>query len=89
MERPTRVPGPLRLLGFFGRKPQAVGRETSPELEPELEEPEEMSITLPLGEGGELVECPLCLLPQPPEAFPTLASCDHRSCRACLEHTVL
>ncbi|KFP50338.1 E3 ubiquitin-protein ligase RNF19B, partial [Cathartes aura] len=30
-------------------------------------------------------ECPLCLLPQPPEAFPTLASCDHRSCRACLE----
>uniref|UniRef100_A0A8C0BJ12 RBR-type E3 ubiquitin transferase n=1 Tax=Buteo japonicus TaxID=224669 RepID=A0A8C0BJ12_9AVES len=50
-----------------------------------LEEPEEMSITLPLGEGGELVECPLCLLPQPPEAFPTLASCDHRSCRACLE----
>ncbi|KAM9617017.1 E3 ubiquitin-protein ligase RNF19B-like isoform 4-T6 [Morphnus guianensis] len=85
MERPTRVPGPLRLLGFFGWKPQAVGRETSPELEPELEEPEEMCIALPLGEGRELVECPLCLLPQPPEAFPTLASCDHRSCRACLE----
>ncbi|XP_069661439.1 E3 ubiquitin-protein ligase RNF19B-like isoform X3 [Haliaeetus albicilla] len=85
MERPTRVPRPLRLLAFFGRKPQAVGRETSPELEPELEEPKEMSITLPLGEGGELVECPLCLLPQPPEAFPTLASCDHRSCWTCLE----
>ncbi|XP_040984842.1 E3 ubiquitin-protein ligase RNF19B-like isoform X1 [Aquila chrysaetos chrysaetos] len=85
MERPTRVPGPLCLLGFFGRKPKAVGRETSPEREPELEEPEEMCIALPLGEGGELVECPLCLLPQPPEAFPTLASCDHRSCRACLE----
>uniref|UniRef100_A0A8C3CKZ0 RBR-type E3 ubiquitin transferase n=1 Tax=Cairina moschata TaxID=8855 RepID=A0A8C3CKZ0_CAIMO len=32
-----------------------------------------------------LVECPLCLLPQPPEAFPTLASCAHRSCQACLE----
>ncbi|NXH89922.1 RN19B ligase, partial [Edolisoma coerulescens] len=30
-------------------------------------------------------ECPLCLLPQPPEAFPTLASCPHRSCWACLE----
>ncbi|NWQ69406.1 RN19B ligase, partial [Neopipo cinnamomea] len=30
-------------------------------------------------------ECPLCLLPQPPEAFPTLACCTHRSCRACLE----
>ncbi|XP_054675960.1 E3 ubiquitin-protein ligase RNF19B-like [Grus americana] len=85
MEQPTRMPGPLRLLGFFGRKPQAVRGETSPELEPELEEPEEMCIALPLGEGEELVECPLCLLPQPPEAFPTLASCDHRSCQACLE----
>ncbi|NXL96892.1 RN19B ligase, partial [Tyrannus savana] len=30
-------------------------------------------------------ECPLCLLSQPPEAFPTLACCAHRSCRACLE----
>ncbi|NWT61871.1 RN19B ligase, partial [Erythrocercus mccallii] len=30
-------------------------------------------------------ECPLCLLPQPPEAFPSLASCSHRSCGACLE----
>ncbi|NXE01001.1 RN19B ligase, partial [Chaetorhynchus papuensis] len=30
-------------------------------------------------------ECPLCLLPQPPEAFPSLASCSHRSCWACLE----
>ncbi|GAB0185193.1 E3 ubiquitin-protein ligase RNF19B-like [Grus japonensis] len=85
MEQPTRMPGPLRLLGFFGRKPQAVRGETSPELEPELEESEEMCIALPLGEGEELVECPLCLLPQPPEAFPTLASCDHRSCQACLE----
>ncbi|XP_009461547.1 PREDICTED: E3 ubiquitin-protein ligase RNF19B-like [Nipponia nippon] len=85
MEQPTRMPRPLRLLGFFGRKPQAVGGEMLPEPEPELEEPEEMCITLPLGEGGELVECPLCLLPQPPEAFPTLASCAHRSCRACLE----
>ncbi|XP_074438453.1 E3 ubiquitin-protein ligase RNF19B-like isoform X2 [Larus michahellis] len=83
MEQPTRVPGPLRLLGFFGRRPQAIGGEKSPELEPE--EPEETHVVLPLGEGGELVECPLCLLPQPPEAFPTLASCAHRSCRACLE----
>ncbi|KAM9297832.1 E3 ubiquitin-protein ligase RNF19B-like isoform 3-T3 [Morus bassanus] len=80
MEQPTWMPGPLRLLGF-GRKPQAIGGETSPE----PEEPEEMCITLPLGEDGELVECPLCLLPQPPEAFPTLASCTHRSCRTCLE----
>ncbi|NXH14338.1 RN19A ligase, partial [Bucco capensis] len=30
-------------------------------------------------------ECPLCLLAQPPEAFPSLASCEHRSCRGCLE----
>lgn len=42
-------------------------------------------MVLPLGEGQALEECPLCLLPQPPEAFPTLASCTHRSCWACLE----
>ncbi|XP_032863207.1 E3 ubiquitin-protein ligase RNF19B-like isoform X2 [Tyto alba] len=83
MERPVQVPAPLRLLGFFGRKPQAVGGETSPG--PEPPGPEEMRLVVPPGEGGELVECPLCLLPQPPEAFPTLASCDHRSCRGCLE----
>ncbi|XP_067150639.1 E3 ubiquitin-protein ligase RNF19B-like isoform X3 [Apteryx mantelli] len=82
MKRPTQVPGPLRVLGFFGQKPQAV-EEMSPELEPGG--PEEIHVALPLGEDGELVECPLCLLPQPPEAFPTLASCSHRSCRACLE----
>uniref|UniRef100_A0A8D0F5T0 RBR-type E3 ubiquitin transferase n=1 Tax=Strix occidentalis caurina TaxID=311401 RepID=A0A8D0F5T0_STROC len=45
----------------------------------------ETCIALPLAEGGELVECPLCLLPQPPQAFPSLASCHHRSCRGCLE----
>uniref|UniRef100_A0A669PLR1 RBR-type E3 ubiquitin transferase n=1 Tax=Phasianus colchicus TaxID=9054 RepID=A0A669PLR1_PHACC len=45
----------------------------------------DLRIALPLGEDGELVECPLCLLPQPPEAFPILASCSHRSCRACLQ----
>ncbi|KAM4786565.1 E3 ubiquitin-protein ligase RNF19B-like isoform 3-T3 [Cyanocitta cristata] len=67
------------------RKPQAIGGETPPELEPEPEEPEETHVVLPLGEGQALEECPLCLLPQPPEAFPTLASCTHRSCWACLE----
>uniref|UniRef100_A0A8B9S8Q8 RBR-type E3 ubiquitin transferase n=1 Tax=Apteryx owenii TaxID=8824 RepID=A0A8B9S8Q8_APTOW len=82
MKRPTQVPGPLRVLGFFGQKPQAV-EEMSPE--PEPGGPEEIHVALPLGEDEELVECPLCLLPQPPEAFPTLASCSHRSCRACLE----
>ncbi|NXL21450.1 RN19B ligase, partial [Setophaga kirtlandii] len=30
-------------------------------------------------------ECPLCLLPQPPEAFPALGCCSHRSCRGCLQ----
>ncbi|KGL92025.1 E3 ubiquitin-protein ligase RNF19A, partial [Charadrius vociferus] len=30
-------------------------------------------------------ECPLGLLPQPPEAFPALASCAYRSCQACLQ----
>ncbi|XP_041885323.1 E3 ubiquitin-protein ligase RNF19B-like isoform X4 [Corvus kubaryi] len=85
MDWPTRVPGPRRLLGCFRRKPQAVSGETPPELEPEPEEPEETHVVLPLGEGQALEECPLCLLPQPPEAFPSLASCTHRSCWACLE----
>lgn len=78
------VPQPLHVLGFCGQKPE-VGGETSPDLEQESGDPEEMHVALPLGEDGELVECPLCLLPQPPEAFPTLASCAHRSCQACLE----
>ncbi|NXC18452.1 RN19A ligase, partial [Corythaeola cristata] len=30
-------------------------------------------------------ECPPCLLPQPPQAFPSLAPCHHRSCQGCLE----
>ncbi|KAI1241380.1 hypothetical protein IHE44_0009866 [Lamprotornis superbus] len=85
MDQPTRVPGPRRLLGCFRRKPQAVGEETPPEPEPEPEEPEETPVVLPLGEGQVLEECPLCLLPQPPEAFPSLASCSHRSCWACLQ----
>lgn len=83
MDQPTRVPGPRRLLGCFRRKPQAVAGETPPE--PEPEEPEETRVVLPLGEGQVLEECPLCLLPQPPEAFPSLASCSHRSCWACLQ----
>ncbi|KAM6280837.1 E3 ubiquitin-protein ligase RNF19B-like isoform 2-T3 [Porphyrio hochstetteri] len=85
MEQPRRVPGPLCFLGCFGRKPQAVAGETPPAPAPVPAEPEGVSVALPLGEGGGLVECPLCLLPQPPEAFPNLASCGHRSCRACLE----
>ncbi|KAM4904179.1 E3 ubiquitin-protein ligase RNF19B-like isoform 2-T2 [Sylvia borin] len=83
MNPPTRVPRPRRLLGCFRRKPQAVGGETPPE--PEPEEPEETRVELPLSEGQALEECPLCLLPQPPEAFPRLASCSHRSCWGCLE----
>ncbi|XP_041327239.1 E3 ubiquitin-protein ligase RNF19B-like isoform X2 [Pyrgilauda ruficollis] len=85
MEQPARVPGPRRLLGCFRRKPRALGGETPPEPEPEPEQPEETRVVLALGEGPALEECPLCLLPQPPEAFPSLASCSHRSCRACLQ----
>lgn len=82
MDQPPRVPGPRRLLGCFTRKPQAVDGETPPE----PEEPEEGTrVALPLGEPQALEECPLCLLPQPPEAFPSLAPCSHRSCRACLQ----
>lgn len=42
-------------------------------------------MVLALGEGQALEECPLCLLPQPLEAFPSLGSCSHRSCRGCLQ----
>ncbi|XP_074751242.1 E3 ubiquitin-protein ligase RNF19B-like isoform X2 [Athene noctua] len=65
------------------QEPQTVGGVTPPK--PEPEGPEETCVALPLAEGGDLVECPLCLLPQPPQAFPSLASCHHRSCRGCLE----
>uniref|UniRef100_A0A803VTS6 RBR-type E3 ubiquitin transferase n=1 Tax=Ficedula albicollis TaxID=59894 RepID=A0A803VTS6_FICAL len=85
MDQPTRVSGPRRLLGCFRRKPQAIGGETPPEPQPEPQEPEQTRVVLPLGEGQLLEECPLCLLPQPPEAFPSLGCCSHRSCRACLQ----
>ncbi|XP_077638641.1 E3 ubiquitin-protein ligase RNF19B isoform X1 [Lonchura striata] len=85
MDQPTRVPGPCRLLGCFRRKPQAVSGDAPSEPEPEAEEPQETRVVMPLDEGQALEECPLCLLPQPPEAFPSLASCSHRSCRACLQ----
>ncbi|XP_063009377.1 E3 ubiquitin-protein ligase RNF19B-like [Melospiza melodia melodia] len=78
MEQPTRVPGPRRLLGCFRRKPRPAGGETPPE-----PEPAEPRVVLALGEA--LQECPLCLLPQPAEAFPALGCCSHRSCRGCLQ----
>ncbi|XP_014116793.1 PREDICTED: E3 ubiquitin-protein ligase RNF19B-like isoform X2 [Pseudopodoces humilis] len=76
---------PLLPVVRLRRKPQTIEGETPPQPEPEPEEPEETRIVLALGESQALEECPLCLLPQPPEAFPSLASCSHRSCWACLE----
>lgn len=84
MEQPTWVPQPPRILGSCGQKAEAAG-EMPPDPVQEPGDPEELHVALPLGEDGELLECPLCLLPQPPEAFPSLASCSHRSCRACLQ----
>lgn len=78
------MPQPPRILGSCGQKAEAAG-EMPPDPVQEPGDPEELHIALPLGEDGELLECPLCLLPQPPEAFPSLASCSHRSCRACLQ----
>ncbi|XP_059324709.1 E3 ubiquitin-protein ligase RNF19B-like isoform X1 [Ammospiza nelsoni] len=78
MEQPARVPGPRRLLGCFGRKPRPAGGETPPGPEPA----EPRAVPAP---GEALQECPLCLLPQPPEAFPALGCCSHRSCRGCLQ----
>ncbi|XP_042732305.1 E3 ubiquitin-protein ligase RNF19B-like isoform X2 [Lagopus leucura] len=84
MEQPTWVPQPPRILGSCGQKAEAAG-EMPPDPVQEPGDPEELHIALPLGEDGQLLECPLCLLPQPPEAFPSLVSCSHRSCRACLQ----
>uniref|UniRef100_A0A8C5J7G3 RBR-type E3 ubiquitin transferase n=1 Tax=Junco hyemalis TaxID=40217 RepID=A0A8C5J7G3_JUNHY len=89
--QPAVAPGlhkcPRLVLGAAGaahqdqRKPRPAGGETSPE--PEPPEPAEPRVALALGEA--LQECPLCLLPQPPEAFPALGCCSHRSCRGCLQ----
>ncbi|XP_065586697.1 E3 ubiquitin-protein ligase RNF19B-like [Cyrtonyx montezumae] len=84
MEQPKREPQPPHILSSCGQKAEP-SREMPPDPVQEPGHPEELHIALPLGEDGELVECPLCLLPQPPEAFPSLASCSHRSCQACLQ----
>ncbi|KAJ8334750.1 hypothetical protein SKAU_G00403890 [Synaphobranchus kaupii] len=34
--------------------------------------------------GSDLLECPLCLVRQPPEQLPELLGCSHRSCLGCL-----
>ncbi|XP_064203358.1 E3 ubiquitin-protein ligase RNF19B [Anguilla rostrata] len=34
--------------------------------------------------GPDLLECPLCLVRQPPEQLPELQGCSHRSCLCCL-----
>ena len=36
------------------------------------------------GAGGAVMECPLCLMQQAVENFPTVMTCHHRSCRDCL-----
>lgn len=33
---------------------------------------------------ADFLECPLCLVPQPPEQLPELLGCSHRSCLCCL-----
>ncbi|XP_066036306.1 E3 ubiquitin-protein ligase RNF19B-like isoform X2 [Chamaea fasciata] len=78
-EEPRPEPGP--------EQPEETGPGPGPG--PGPEEPGETRVALPPGEGQALEECPLCLLPQPPEAFPRLASCPHRSCGGCLERYVL
>ncbi|XP_025050104.1 E3 ubiquitin-protein ligase RNF19B-like isoform X3 [Alligator sinensis] len=83
MKQPKQPPRPFRILGLFGRQPRAPREVLVPE--PTPGGPAETRVTVPPGKERGLVECPLCLLPQPPDAFPTLSTCTHRSCRTCLE----
>ncbi|XP_067111962.1 E3 ubiquitin-protein ligase RNF19B [Osmerus mordax] len=42
------------------------------------------SLAGPPATGEGLLECPLCLVRQPPEQLPELLGCSHRSCLGCL-----
>ncbi|XP_077186088.1 E3 ubiquitin-protein ligase RNF19B-like [Paroedura picta] len=90
MKRPKVGPPSLGILGLFGRKPK-VTLEQDGKLESPLGNPEETHISLVPEEEEEeeeedgLIECPLCLLLQPPEAFPALSCCSHLSCLTCLQ----
>ncbi|XP_013997346.1 E3 ubiquitin-protein ligase RNF19B [Salmo salar] len=42
------------------------------------------STTTSASPPADFLECPLCLVPQPPEQLPELLGCSHRSCLCCL-----
>lgn len=89
MKRPkVDPPGALNPLGLFGQKPREAPAQDG-KLASLPGNTEETHVALvPEGEGeGEagLLECPVCLLPQPSEAFPKLSSCTHLSCLTCLQ----
>ncbi|KAK7899382.1 hypothetical protein WMY93_020235 [Mugilogobius chulae] len=63
---------------------------TSPQDQPSVPPPSVLQDCAPLScsrpslsEPG-LLECPLCLVKQPPEQLPELLGCSHRSCLCCL-----
>uniref|UniRef100_A0A674BBG0 RBR-type E3 ubiquitin transferase n=1 Tax=Salmo trutta TaxID=8032 RepID=A0A674BBG0_SALTR len=46
--------------------------------------PSSSSTTTSASPPADFLECPLCLVPQPPEQLPELLGCSHRSCLCCL-----
>nr|XP_033792544.1 E3 ubiquitin-protein ligase RNF19A-like isoform X1 [Geotrypetes seraphini]XP_033792545.1 E3 ubiquitin-protein ligase RNF19A-like isoform X1 [Geotrypetes seraphini]XP_033792546.1 E3 ubiquitin-protein ligase RNF19A-like isoform X1 [Geotrypetes seraphini]XP_033792547.1 E3 ubiquitin-protein ligase RNF19A-like isoform X1 [Geotrypetes seraphini] len=94
MKRPKQPPQ-LSILDFFGQEPRTKGEPIMAEEEGTVaESQEEFQLTLTSSEGtatsspvlsDSLLECPLCLLPQPLKCFPPLSCCSHLSCLDCLQ----
>lgn len=62
--------------------------QSHPDDAPAVQEQEEEAVAAAAAmeeSGAGWLECPLCLLAQPPEALPPLSCCAHRSCLACLQ----
>ncbi|XP_029452206.1 E3 ubiquitin-protein ligase RNF19A-like [Rhinatrema bivittatum] len=84
----------LNILSFFGQKPKGKGEPVMlGEEKTATKSQEEIQLTLTPSEGttasspmpsDTLLECPLCLLPQPVKCFPPLSCCPHLSCLDCL-----
>ncbi|CAL1583518.1 unnamed protein product [Knipowitschia caucasica] len=79
---------PVPLLPSALASPQEPASVPSPSVQdsglcslpPQCEPP----VCEPQSESESLLECPLCLVKQPPEQMPELLGCSHRSCLCCL-----
>ncbi|XP_066429945.1 E3 ubiquitin-protein ligase RNF19B isoform X1 [Eleutherodactylus coqui] len=79
----------LSLPSVFPGRTRAVPEPSVPSPPPSPPPPPAVSACAPQppsSPGGQdsLLECPLCLVRQPPEELPELLSCRHRSCLRCL-----